>query len=93
MASVAREQSVWQLQDAKNRFSELVRRAEGGEPQAVTRHGQVVAYVVGAADWEALARPRRTVVDWLLSCPRAESQDEELVIERDCSLPREIDLS
>ena len=31
---------TWQLQEAKQRFSELVRRAEREGPQVVTRHGE-----------------------------------------------------
>ncbi|GAB1688829.1 type II toxin-antitoxin system Phd/YefM family antitoxin [Krasilnikovia sp. M28-CT-15] len=30
----------WRVQDAKQRFSEVVRAAESGEPQVVTRHGR-----------------------------------------------------
>lgn len=92
MVSVARERAVWQLQEAKNRLSEVVRLAEAGEPQAVTRHGKCVAYLVSADEWERLAKPPLTLVEWLLSAPRAQSEDEELVIERDRGLPREIEL-
>ena len=35
----------WQLQEAKQRFSELVRRAEKEGPQVVTRHGEEVVVV------------------------------------------------
>jgi prevent-host-death family protein len=34
--------------DAKNRFSELVARAEAGEEIAVTRHGKPVARIIAA---------------------------------------------
>ncbi len=36
----------WKLQDAKARFSELVRRAKTGEPQSVTVHGKEAVVVV-----------------------------------------------
>ena len=35
----------WKLADAKNRFSEVVDRALGGEPQRITRRGAVVVVV------------------------------------------------
>jgi prevent-host-death family protein len=35
--------------EAKAKFSELVKRAEGGEEVAVTRHGKVVARLVPPA--------------------------------------------
>lgn len=37
---------AWQIQQAKNRFSELIDRARHEGPQVVTRHGQPVAEVV-----------------------------------------------
>ena len=48
------------IKEAKNKFSELVRRAEAGETVVVTRDGKPVADVVphvprkGGIDWDAL---------------------------------------
>ncbi len=42
---------IWPLQEAKNRLSELIQRAETEGPQTITRHGTpvaVVAPVMGA---------------------------------------------
>jgi len=36
----------WQLQEAKQRFSELIRSVEADGPQVVTRHGEDVAVVI-----------------------------------------------
>ena len=43
----------WQLQEAKQRFSELVRQARSNGPQVVTRHGEEVAVIVsiGSSSW------------------------------------------
>jgi prevent-host-death family protein len=41
-------ENTWKLQDAKARFSEVVRRAREGEPQTVTVHGEP-AVVISAA--------------------------------------------
>jgi len=38
--------NTWKLQDAKARFSEVVRRAREGEPQEVTVHGKRAVAVV-----------------------------------------------
>ena len=51
----------WQLQDAKNRFSEVVKRARDEGPQTVTVHGQRAAVVVSAQEFDALAKPRGLV--------------------------------
>lgn len=36
----------WQLQTAKNKFSQLVQEAQRGDPQIVTRNGKPVVYVI-----------------------------------------------
>jgi prevent-host-death family protein len=46
---------TWQLQEAKARFSEVVERALGGEPQAVTRRGRPAVVVL---DWATYTRLR-----------------------------------
>jgi prevent-host-death family protein len=57
----------WQLQDAKNRFSEVVKRARDEGPQTVTVHGQRAAVVVSAQEFDSLVKPPVSFVDFLLS--------------------------
>lgn len=59
----------WPLQDAKNRFSEVVQRARSEGPQTVTLRGERAAVVLSAADYDALIRNRPSLVDDLLSGP------------------------
>ena len=47
----------WRLQDAKARFSELVRRARDHQPQRVTVHGQDAVVVIAAEDYDRLRPP------------------------------------
>lgn len=47
----------WRLQDAKARFSELVRCAREKGPQRVTVHGKDAVVVVDAQEWDRLKRP------------------------------------
>lgn len=42
---------IWKLQDAKAQFSDLVRRAQGGQPQLVTRRGQPAVVVLEASQY------------------------------------------
>jgi len=46
------------VSDVKARFSEYVRAAEHGEHVLITRHGRVVAAIVGANELERLERLR-----------------------------------
>ncbi len=46
----------WKLQDAKARFSEVVRRARSGQPQQVTVHGKDAVVVVDPERFEIRAK-------------------------------------
>ena len=59
----------WQLQDAKNRFSELVQRARKEGPQMVTLRGERAAVVLSAEAFDELTANRPSLVDHLLSGP------------------------
>jgi len=50
--------SFWKLQDAKARFSELVRRARAEGPQHVTVHGRDEVVVIAADEFRRLRGER-----------------------------------
>jgi prevent-host-death family protein len=50
----ARPPGSWRLQDAKARFSELVRRARNDGPQHVTVHGRDEVVIVAAEEFRRL---------------------------------------
>ena len=79
----------WQLQEAKQRFSELVRLAERDGPQFVTRHGQEVVVVLSTEEFHRLRGDVPDFKELLLSGPAF----DDLVIRRDDAPPREIELS
>ena len=45
----------WSIQDAKNRFSEVVEAARR-QPQTVTKHGQPAVVIVAADEYERLRK-------------------------------------
>ena len=62
----------WQLQEAKNRLSELVRKAREEGPQVITLRGDDAVVVVAAKQYRRLARrPRGTLVDFFRKYPLA----------------------
>lgn len=81
---------MWQLAEAKNKFSEVVRRALTEGPQTVSRRNDRVV-VVSEADWlKATGQEKRmSLGEYLLSGPSLEGLD----IERDKSEGREVDFS
>jgi prevent-host-death family protein len=44
----------WQLQEAKQHFSELIRAVQTDGPQFVTKHGQQVAVVLDIVDYRRM---------------------------------------
>lgn len=68
--------STWQVQTAKQRLSEVLRAAESGEPQFITRHGEPIAVIIDIADYRATHEVRRPLVDYLLGGPKFDELDE-----------------
>ena len=60
---------LWQVQEAKQRFSELLRVAHVEGPQFVTRHGREVAVVIDIADYRHMKGEVTEFKDYLLSGP------------------------
>jgi len=59
---------TWQLQEAKNRLSEVVERALREGPQTITRHGRPVVVIV-AAEQYARETQREKLSTVLRECP------------------------
>jgi len=55
-SSTVRQSSLWQLQTAKARFSELFRRARTEGPQLITRQGKEQVVVLPAEQFDQLTR-------------------------------------
>jgi prevent-host-death family protein len=72
----------WRLQDAKARFSELVRRAREKGPQRVTVHGKDAVVVVDANEWDRLNKPisGRDLVEALAKAPLRDVPIERLSV-------------
>lgn len=70
--------SYWVLQDAKARFSELVRRVHSEGPQHVTVHGRDEVVVIAAEDFRRLQgnRTGRDLIEAIQSSPYRETDLE-----------------
>lgn len=65
----------WQVQEAKQRFSEVLRAVESEGPQTITRHGKEIAVVVDIQEYRRLTRGRRDFVEHLLAFPKLDLPD------------------
>lgn len=75
---------TWKLQDAKNRFSEVVARALEEGPQTVTRHGREAVVIVSLDDYRKLVGGRKSFKEFLRSAPLG---DMKLERDRDPGRP------
>lgn len=76
---------TWQLQDAKNKFSQVVKDAVSIGPQIITRHGAEVAVVLSYQEYRQMVAARGKLSDFFRSSPLA---DVELDLSRDASPTR-----
>ena len=77
----------WQLQDAKNRLSEVVRKAAAEGPQVITLRGDDAVVVVAADEYARLTRKLDdSLVDFLRKSPLG-GVDLDLVRSRDTGRP------
>lgn len=60
---------AWQLQAAKQHFSELVERARHDGPQVVTKHGKEAVVVVSAEEYQRLREGEPSLVEFIRSAP------------------------
>ncbi|MDR1580486.1 MAG: type II toxin-antitoxin system Phd/YefM family antitoxin [Synergistaceae bacterium] len=77
---------AWQTQEAKARFSELIKMAEHA-PQFITARGKPAAVVISQKEFLRLSEPKPPFFDFMQTSPLAATNDLDL--ERDSSLPRE----
>jgi antitoxin Phd len=74
-------QPSWSLQNAKNRFSEVVEAARK-TPQTVTKHGKPAVVVLAADEYERLRTLQRlkapSLAELLLAMPQGEIEFERL---------------
>lgn len=81
--------TVWQLQEAKQRFSDVVRRAHEDGPQIITRHGEEVAVILDIEAYRHLSGATPDFKEFLASAPDFDALD----LERSREPARVVDLS
>jgi prevent-host-death family protein len=83
------QDSSWKLEDAKARFSEVVRRAHSEGPQRVTVRGRDSVVVISTEELERLtkATPKKPFVEFMEGLGL-----DRLDLEREADRGRDIDL-
>ncbi|MFA4839521.1 MAG: type II toxin-antitoxin system Phd/YefM family antitoxin [Candidatus Neomarinimicrobiota bacterium] len=80
---------TWQIQDAKNKFSEVIGEALKNGPQIVTKHGEATAVILSIQDFKKMQQKRSRITEFFSSSPLA---GLDLEIERMSDNPRSAEL-
>jgi prevent-host-death family protein len=72
----------WQMQEAKARFAELVRKAGTDGPQVVTHRGVDAAVVLSIEEYKKLQPKQKSFVDHLFSGPKFDDEIIDVINER-----------
>ncbi|RZD17994.1 MAG: type II toxin-antitoxin system Phd/YefM family antitoxin [Candidatus Acididesulfobacter diazotrophicus] len=59
----------WQLQEAKNRFSNLVEIAKNEGPQLITKNGKDAVVILSADEYKKLIKPKINLVEFIQQSP------------------------
>lgn len=78
-------EGIWQLQEAKNKLSEVVDAALTDGPQVITRRGIETAVLISAEEYRKLRVRQMTLLEFFRASPLVGA---ELDLTRDTSLPR-----
>lgn len=79
----------WQIQQAKQRLSEVIRHAKTDGPQQLTDRGEPSAWILSDEDYMKLVKPKESIVSFFQRSPH---RDVELKVERRKDFPRDIAL-
>lgn len=71
----------WLIQDAKQRFSEMIRAVTSEGPQVITRYGEDVAVVVDTGEYHRLTRPAVDLASVLLGSPKLDDRAADVFAE------------
>lgn len=81
--------STWQLQEAKGKFSEVVKRALKEGPQDITVRGEPVAVLISREEYTRLTHPKPGFLKFMRHSPLVGA---DVDFSREQSLVREIAL-
>jgi prevent-host-death family protein len=80
---------LWQLQEAKNKLSQVIHDAQTAGPQSITVRGKEAAVVLSAEDYRKLTQRQSSLLCFFQESPWA---DAELDLTRSKEIGRDIEL-
>lgn len=81
-----KHKNIWQIQEAKAKFSQVVTEANSRGCQIITKQGEPIAVLLSKKDFDEMTKSKTSLLDLFQNAP---CQDIELDIRRSKDLPRE----
>lgn len=81
--------NTWQLQEAKAKFSEVIKEAIQHGPQVITKHGVETALLISINDYKKVNKKQSKISQFFRNSPLV---NIDLDIKRSKDIPREIKL-
>jgi prevent-host-death family protein len=81
----------WQMQEAKAKFGDVVRRAAAEGPQIVTYRGADTAVILSIDEYHRLQANRPSFIDYLMSGPKLDDETVDEINNRSPDTGREIE--
>lgn len=78
--------TIWQLQDAKNKLSEVIERALKQGPQLITRRGKKTVIIMSYEEYTKMKQSQTKLSEFFRASPLTKV---DINLKRDKSLPRE----
>ena len=82
-------ENIWQLQEAKNKFSKLVEKAQHEGPQFVTKHGKESVVILSIEEYKKIVKPKSNLFQFIQTSPLSKTL---INIARDKSPGRDVEL-
>lgn len=85
----SKQKNIWQIQEAKAKFSQLIEDASEKGYQTITKKGEPVAVIISKKEFDTMTHPKTSFLSFFKAAPH---QEIEFDIQRSQDLPRELDL-
>jgi antitoxin Phd len=82
----------WQMQEAKAKFADVVRRAATEGPQIVTHRGADAAVILSIDEYRRLEAKRPSFGEFLLGGPKWDEETIDQINDRSKDAGRDLDL-
>jgi antitoxin Phd len=82
----------WQMQDARAKFGDVLRRSVTEGPQILTCRGTDTAVVLSIDEYHRLQAMQPSLVEYLLNGPKLDDETVDLINQRSPDMGRDIDL-